>query len=408
MPVAAHRPRQAVILAGGRGTRMRPLTDRLPKPMIEFNGRPFMSYLVEQLGEQGFDRVLMLLGYLPDAIRDYFGDGSSHGVSIDYSVSQPDDLTSKRMQLAADRLQDSFMLLYCDNYVPFDMEEHWEAYQSIGLPAMTSVYANEDGYSRDNVSVSPDGRLLTFDRSRSAPDLHGVEIGYAILTRDMMNRLPADGNELVEQALYPGLASEGQLGARVTRHRYYSVGSLHRLPLTEQFFARTPTLILDRDGVLNERPPQADYVRSPEDFRWLPGAKEALAELSRAGYRVIVVSNQAGIGRGVMSEEDLERVHARMREEAAAAGGRIDAIFYCPHDWEDGCDCRKPRPGMLFQAQRELQLDLSRTPFIGDDERDGEAARAAGSPYLSVDDSTTLHDHVRSLVRGVSEGVTIQ
>jgi D-glycero-D-manno-heptose 1,7-bisphosphate phosphatase len=97
-----------------------------------------------------------------------------------------------------------------------------------------------------------------------------------------------------------------------------------------------------------------------------------------------------------------------MREEAAAAGGRIDAIFYCPHDWEDGCDCRKPRPGMLFQAQRELQLDLSRTPFIGDDERDGEAARAAGSPYLSVDDSTTLHDHVRSLVRGVSEGVTIQ
>ena len=89
------RPRQAVILAGGRGTRMRPLTDDLPKPMIEFGGRPFLEHLVELLADQGFERVLMLLGYRPDVIRDHFGDGSRFGIAIDYVVSDVDDLTAR-------------------------------------------------------------------------------------------------------------------------------------------------------------------------------------------------------------------------------------------------------------------------------------------------------------------------
>jgi D-glycero-D-manno-heptose 1,7-bisphosphate phosphatase len=377
---------------------MRPLTDRVPKPMIEFHGRPFMAYAVEQLAEQGFERVLMLLGYLPDIIRDYFGDGSAFGIRIDYSGSDADDLTAKRLQIAEAKLDEAFMLLYCDNYVPLDMSSLWDTYCAVGLPVMTTVYANEDGYSRDNVRVGTDGRLEIFDRSRSAPNLRGVEISYAILPKSILARLPADGAEQVEHALYPALAAEGQLGAHVTRHRYYSVGSMHRLPLTDAFFARTPTVFLDRDGVLNERPSRAEYVRQPEEFRWLPGALEGLRLLAAAGYRVIVISNQAGIGRGAMSEHDLNRVHDRMRREAADAGGRIDDIYYCPHDWDDGCECRKPKPGMLYQAQREHQLDLSRTPYIGDDERDGDAALAAGCPFLMVNAAVTLLDRVNEIV----------
>jgi D-glycero-D-manno-heptose 1,7-bisphosphate phosphatase len=378
---------------------MQPLTDHLPKAMIEFHGRPFLAYLIEQLAEQGFERVLLLLGYLPEVIREHFGDGSGLGISIDYSVSDPDDLTAKRVQIAADRLDDAFMLMYCDNYLPLDMAAHWDAYVENGLPAMTTVYANEDGYSRDNVVVNPDGRLEVFDRSRSAQGLKGVEIGYAILPKSVLGRLPADGNELIEQALYPGLAAEGAISARVSRHRYYSVGSMHRLPLTEQFLARIPTVILDRDGVLNERPPRAEYVRHPAQFHWLAGALQALALLSNAGFRVIVVSNQAGIGRGLMSIDDLEKVHDRMRADATEASGHIEAIYFCPHDWNEGCECRKPKPGMIFRAQRDFQLDLSRTTYIGDDERDGEAAHAAGCRYLSVTESSSLLDHARSLTR---------
>jgi histidinol-phosphate phosphatase family protein len=157
-------------------------------------------------------------------------------------------------------------------------------------------------------------------------------------------------------------------------------------------------VILDRDGVLNKRPPRAHYVRTWEEFEWLPGAKEALRLFRKANYQVIVVSNQAGIGRGAMTEADVQRIHERMRTEAAQAGGRVDAIYYCPHDWNDGCECRKPKPGLLFQAQKDWSLDLTRTPFIGDDDRDAQAADRAGCPSALVSTEAPLLDVARRLI----------
>jgi len=112
-----------------------------------------------------------------------------------------------------------------------------------------------------------------------------------------------------------------------------------------------------------------------------------------------VVTNQAGVARGAMSEVALLEIHERMKAEAAEAGGRIDAVYYCPHDWDEGCSCRKPAPGMLLQAQRDFALDLTRTTFIGDDERDAEAAEAAGSPWMLVSEQLTLLDAVSRLVQ---------
>lgn len=398
-PDTAPRPTQAVILAGGRGERMRPLTDTRPKPMIEFQGRPFLQYLVEMLRDQGFERVTMLLGYLGDSIVEHFGDGSDFGVRIDYSRTEPSDLTSLRMQVAAPLLDPVFLLLYCDNYWPMRWEEMWEQYVRAGLPAQVTVYANRHGFSRSSVIVE-DGRVTVFDRGRTTPGLQGVEISYAILARDVVMPLLPDEQEVFEQAVYPVLAARGELGAYWTEHRYYSVGSLERLPVTEEFFARRPTVILDRDGTLNERPPRAEYVRRPQDFHWLPGALEALRLLEEAGYRVIVVSNQAGINRGALTASELEAIHERMHADARAAGGRIAAVYTCPHDWDEGCDCRKPKPGMLFQAQREHHLDLTRTFFLGDDERDGEAAEAAGCPFALVSDDSPLLDLTHDLIAG--------
>jgi histidinol-phosphate phosphatase family protein len=395
------RPTQAVILAGGRGTRMRPLTDTRPKPMVEFHGKPFLEYLLEMLREQGFTRALLLLGYLPDVIRDHFGDGARCGLDIDYSVSGPDDLTVSRIQRARERLDPTFLLMYCDNYWPMQMDRMWRHYRVLGAPAMVTVYANRDDYrpGKDSVAVDDDGFVTVFDRERVTPGLRGVEISYAILDASVLDLLP-DEDDLVEQALYPQLARRRQLSAYVTDHRYYSVGSLERLPATERFLARRPTVILDRDGVLNRRPDRARYVTSAEEFTWLPGALEALRVLNQAGYRVLVVTNQAGIARGEMTAADLEEVHARMRSEAAEAGGEVERVYHCPHGWDEGCECRKPAPGMLFQAQRDFDLDLTRTPFIGDDERDREAAEAAGCPSILVSERMRLLDVARGLVAG--------
>ncbi len=392
------RPTQAVILAGGRGERLRPFTDIRPKPMLEIHGKPFLEYNLVQLREQGFERVLLLLGYLPEVVQDYFGDGSRWSLKIEYSVTPVEDNTGRRLKRAAHLLDDYFLLLYCDNYWPLPMAKLWHRYCESGAPALLTIYSNKDNYTKDSLKVDEQGFVAVFDKQRRTPDLKGVEISYGIFRKDLVTSLPEE-NIAFEETLYPVLARDRELAAFVTDHRYYSVGSVQRLALTEAFLARRPAIILDRDGVLNRKPAKAQYVRRWEEFEWLPEAKEALGALKRAGYRVAVVSNQAGIARGAMTEADLLDIHRRMVREATQASGGIDAIYYCPHGWDEGCECRKPKPGMLFQAQRDLNLDLSRTPFVGDDERDAQAADAAGCPSVLVSEQKSLLEVVGQIIQ---------
>ena len=374
---------QAVILAGGRGTRTRPLTDTRPKPMIEFEGKPFLEYLLEYLREQGITRVLLLLGYLGDMIHEYFGDGGRFGVEIEYSATGEANKTGKRIKIAAPMIAPHFLMMYCDNYCPLDVQDMWGRYLARGVTAQFAVYSNKDEYTRSNLRIDENGIVLKYDKSRSSPGLQGVDIGFAIFKKSVVDYLP-DENVSFEATVYPRLVESGRLGAYVTDHRYYSVGSLDRLETTRQFLRREPAIILDRDGVLNRKAPKADYIKHWKEFEWLPGALEALALLKQAGYRIIVITNQAGIARGVMTEADLAEIHANMKRRVAEAGAEIDAIYYCPHGWNDGCDCRKPAPGMLFQAQREFHLDLTRTCFVGDDARDKQAGAAAGCRTIRV------------------------
>lgn len=392
------RPRQAVILAGGRGTRMRPITNDRPKPMVPILERPFLEYQIDQLREQGFERVLLLLGYLPEVVRRHFGNGRRWGIDISYSVTEPDQLTAGRIAAARHLLEPCFFLLYCDNYWPMQMERLWRRFCEAAKPALITTFANRDRTARGSVLLDTSQNVLVFDRLRRHPWLREVEISYAIITDLALSLLP-EGDALFEEAIYTPLARQGRLAAYVTDHRYYSVGSPDRLPATERFFRRRPTVILDRDGVLNRRPPPAHYVRSWEDWHWLPGALEALRLLHQGGWRILLASNQPGVGRNLMSESDLMAVHERMRRDARAAGGEIDAIYCCTHRWDEGCDCRKPKPGLLFQAQRDFDLDLTRTPFIGDDERDADAAEAAQSPFLGVTTGRSLLDITREILQ---------
>ena len=135
-------------------------------------------------------------------------------------------------------------------------------------------------------------------------------------------------------------------------------------------------VLLDRDGVINED--SDDYIRSVADWRPIPGSLEAVGRLSRAGASVAVVSNQSGLARGLFSEEALRGIHAAMREGLARAGGDLAGVFFCPHHPEDGCACRKPRPGLLRQVERELSVSVVGAPLVGDQRSDIELARGAG------------------------------
>jgi D-glycero-D-manno-heptose 1,7-bisphosphate phosphatase len=138
------------------------------------------------------------------------------------------------------------------------------------------------------------------------------------------------------------------------------------------------TLFLDRDGVINNRLP-GDYVRQVDDFHFLPGVLEAIAGLSPHFQYIVVVTNQAGIGKGLMTATDLQTIHEHLLQKVHSAGGRVDAIFYCPHRSDAGCDCRKPATGMGFQAQKTFpDLDFSRSWMVGDSISDIQFGQALG------------------------------
>ena len=136
-------------------------------------------------------------------------------------------------------------------------------------------------------------------------------------------------------------------------------------------------VILDRDGVINHD--SDDYIKSPDEWQPLPGSLEAIARLCRADYTVVVATNQAGVGRGLFSQEMLIRIHRKMASSIRDKGGRLDSVFFCPHSPAEQCGCRKPKPGMLLEISNRLGIGLSGVPVVGDSLRDLEAAEAAGA-----------------------------
>jgi D-glycero-D-manno-heptose 1,7-bisphosphate phosphatase len=144
-----------------------------------------------------------------------------------------------------------------------------------------------------------------------------------------------------------------------------------------------PFLILDRDGVINE---DSDaYIKSPEEWIPIPGSLEAIAMLAERGYKIVVLTNQSGLARGLFDAETLERIHAKMIAAVEAAGGRIEAIFHCPHGPEDFCQCRKPKPGLFRAFAERYGVNLAGVPAVGDSFRDLEAARAVGAMPILVE-----------------------
>jgi D-glycero-D-manno-heptose 1,7-bisphosphate phosphatase len=172
-------------------------------------------------------------------------------------------------------------------------------------------------------------------------------------------------------------------------------------------------VILDRDGVINEDSDQ--FIKSPEEWKPIPGSLEAIARLTQAGYRVVVASNQSGIGRGLFDMATLNAINEKMYKTLAQVGGRIDALFYCPHPAEANCSCRKPKPGMLDDIARRFNTSLAGIPSIGDSLRDMQASAAAGAqPVLvltgkgaktmaagGLPDDTQVYDNLAAAVRAM-------
>lgn len=391
---------QAIILAGGIGSRLGDLTAHTPKPALDVAGRPFLAYLLWNLKRHGITRVLLSVGYLADRLMEMMGNGSSHGVEITYVVETERLGTGGGVRVAAKHLDNEFLVLNGDTLFDFnyhDLSLHLVT-DCLGAMALRRV---EDVSRYGSVRVENDKILSFEEKSGTGPGF--ISGGVYLLRKAALDLLP-EGVSSIEYDLFPQLAKMKQLVGAVYDGYFLDIGLPETLAAAQTelpAWQKKPVAFFDRDGVLNV---DHGYVHKPQDFEWQPDACEAVKLLHDSGYLVMLVTNQSGIGRGYYDEPAFHLLVAWIQEQLRRHGAHLDDVFFCPHHPTAGlgkflcyCDCRKPNSGMIDQACATWEINMTHSFVVGDSEKDMDLAKAAGIPgYLYKEGS--LLTFIRSIL----------
>ncbi len=385
---------QAVVLAGGLGTRLLPLTRETPKPMVEVNGKPFLWYLLLQLKIQGISNVLLLTGYLHQKIVDYFGHGEALGLEISYSHGDVEWDTGRRLYRASHLLDETFFLLYSDNYINYNLAVLTEHYLAQQCLLSLLVVPKKNG----NIALTSESKVACYDSKRQKEGLDYVELGFMCVNKSVVPMINDAENPSFSKTLQQ-LADIGQLTAYLTPQQYHSISDPVRLSYTAEFLKHKKLILLDRDGTINIKAPKGSYITSATQFEVIADNVAALASLGRLGFRFVVITNQAGLATGDLSEHQLAAIHEKMCQELAKSGIYIDAVYIAGAHWQDGQNFdRKPNPGLFLKVSHDFQLCLSQTWYIGDDPRDMQAARNAGCRGLFLGSPDELTQSLQEFI----------
>ena len=368
------------MLCGGRGERLRPLTDNQPKPMVAVNDRPFLFYLLHQLSSHGINRFVLLTGYLGEMVQDYFGDGSQWGWQITYNQRPTEWQTATRIFEVVNELDEKFILLYSDNFAQLRLSELLETNVHHGSAITLSIAEKRPG----NIAIDSDGRVLSYDAGRNSKDSNFVEIGYSLIEKEkVLDSLERHKSESFADVIRD-LATTQAVSAVLVKTGYESISDPVRLEQTSNYLKPKKILLLDRDGTLNKKSLPGEYINSLSEFIWIESSRNALKILAENGFSFIVITNQAGVSLGKTTVSDLEAIHDQLRIDFESDGLKLLDIYVCTDHWNSNSKFRKPEPGMFFAAANQHKFRLDQVIYVGDDIRDGVAAGNAGCKSVLI------------------------
>ncbi len=365
--------KEAIILAGGFGTRLSHVLGNIPKPMAPTYGKPFLCYVLDRLAAAGVKHVILATGYMHQTIEGYFGEEYA-GMRISYSQEKEALFTGGAIRLAAERIEgDSFFVLNGDTFFDIDFLALGEFHASNDKPVSVALQYVDDTSRYGAVEIDGDciRQFHEKDPNGGAGYINGGI--YAIDTNWLLQQDLPHKFSFEKEMLVP-LAAKEQLGGKVFHRYFIDIGIPSDYYRAQKEFAtlfeEDKYLFLDRDGVLNEHI-EGDYVRNVGMWKWMEGAREALGRAAKRYARIFIVSNQQGIGKGLFTEQDLAKVHRHMLDDIAKSGGRIDKIYVCSDLESTKSPNRKPEVGMALQAKREFQeVDFRQSIMVGDSESD--------------------------------------
>lgn len=391
---------EVIILAGGLGTRLRSVVRGLPKCMAPVDGKPFLWYLLELLKLYGVRHVILSLGYKHEAVTAWVEDHKGeYPFRFSYAIEQEPLGTGGGIALASSMAQEGEVLvLNGDTFFDADLDELLELRRSSGRPIAMALKKMRSFDRYGTVELSSDGSVTAFREKQYCPE--GLINGgvYAIdLEAGLFDGL--GGKFSFEKDVLEPSCGMGKICGVEQSGSFLDIGIpadyalagerpqlLHHprsLQEIVQAAGEFDTLLLDRDGVINRLHPD-DYIKNPDEFEWLPGVKEALREAALKFRGIYIVSNQRGVGRGVMSRADLDSLHGWMTGQITAAGGRIDGIYVCTATAEDD-PFRKPGTGMFELLVREHpEVNPSTTLMVGDSPSDRLFARRCGIAFIML------------------------
>ena len=425
-------------MAGGKGTRIASVKSDVPKPMIPVCGKPILEWQIENLKACGLTDIILVIGYLGHVIKNHFGDGTGYGVHINYFV-EDSPLGTAGALFKMPELTEDFLLLCGDVILDVDFNRFIDFHKN--NHAWASLMAHPNGHPYDSSLLVTE--VLPPQISGGNPvDTHrvikwmnkederhyyknrvnaGIEIISPELLKETMKHFvprhpeTPDKIDLDRDVLKPNIPS-GKIFAYDTPEyikdmgtpdRYYEVekdlqsGKVKARNLSQ----KQKAIFLDRDGTINK---YVGFLTKPEQFELLPGVAEAIKKINKSGYLAIVVTNQPVIARGDCTWDELLEIHDKMETELGKAGAYVDAIYICPHHKDKGfagerpeykfdCECRKPKPGLLHQAAKDFNIDLSQSYMIGDSDNDVEAGLMAGCrSSIKIEDN--LKNHIEQIL----------
>lgn len=399
---------KVVIMAGGKGTRISSVASDIPKPMIKIDGKPVLEREIECLRSQGFTDIIITVSHLGNIIMDYFKDGADFGVNIEYFFEKEPLGNAGALYQIKDKLTEDFLLLNADAIFDVDFNRFVDYHKQKGGLVTLFTHPNSHPYDSGLIIADESGSVLKWlakEDERPKYYRNRVNAGLHVISPQVLEKkIDTPKIDLDRQLLKP-LAGTGKMFVYDSPEYVKDMGTPERYrSVCEDYAAgrvqgknlknKQKAVFLDRDGVINK---YVGFLTNIDQFELNDGVTEAIKKINSKGYLAIVVTNQPVIARGEVTFDELEEIHNKMETLLGLDGAYLDAVYYCPHHPHKGyegevpelkieCECRKPKPGMLLQAARDFNVDLSKSFMIGDGDNDMAAGNSAGCTSVFIGD----------------------